>query len=176
MKNNKLIILLIIILLSFVVGLTLIMVNLIYGNKFFKFRFNNKISNEIVFNETFNQSFENININTNASDIFIKQSSDQSIKIIIYGDKENTSVTNNNDELSINSKGKFCIGFCFNQTISKVEVFIPINFSDNIKIDNKYGDITIDKFLDSSLKINADCGDINIKGASKLMLKIVMEI
>ena len=73
MKNNKLIILLIIILLSFVVGLTLIMVNLIYGNKFFKFRFNNKISNEIVFNETFNQSFENININTNASDIFISQ-------------------------------------------------------------------------------------------------------
>ncbi len=169
MKNKGLIIFLIIIFVIIAVTLTIFMFNLIYGkNKIFKFSLYKKVSNELVIDKNYENEFKLINVNTDASDIYIKHSDNEKIKVLVYGDKDNTNINSNNNELTINSKGKVCIGFCFNRTISKVEIYLPSNYNHNIKVTNKFGDINIAEFLNSNLEINADCGDITIDEANDI--------
>lgn len=167
MKNKKAIILLITIMSLLIFALIGLMI-FVMNNKFnIKFRgiFSQRIE-ELQIEETYKNNYEKININTDAADVYIKQSEDEDIHVKIYSEKEKSRVIDNEIELNIEVEQKKCVGICINNKISKVEVYIPENYEKKIKIDNKYGDIEIASFENLKLEIKEDAGDIKIDSAN----------
>ena len=163
MNNKSLKIILIIFLSILAIGLSIFFA-IVLTNKKFKFGHfhfgGHKVSNELVFNEEYDTIFDTIKIDSKSSDIEIKDGKSSKIKVIIYGDKDETKVDTIDNKLSIKSNEKSCTGFCFNMTIAKIEVYLPSSYSGNINITNNYGDIDIDKFDNLVLDAKLDAGDI----------------
>lgn len=167
MKNKKAIILLITIMSLLIFALIGLMI-FVMNNKFnigFKRIFSQRIE-ELQIEETYKNNYEKININTDAADVYVKQSEDEDIHVKVYSEKEKSRVIDNEIELNIEVEQKKCVGICINNKISKVEVYIPENYEKEIKIDNKYGDIEIASFENLKLEIKEDAGDIKIDSAN----------
>ena len=171
MKNNKLIILLITLLSIICIFLIIFMISVIKGNnKNIMFNFVNKVSNELVVDKNYNNYFKKIDIKSDSSNIYLKSTNDENIGVIIYGDKNNTEVKTDNDELSIKTNKRDCIGFCFNERMSKIEVYLPADIANDIVINNNYGDIFVDEFLNSDILVNEDSGDVSILGGNEVIV------
>lgn len=169
MKNNKFIIFLIFLLTIISIVLIIFMFSMINGKtKFPIFNFNNKVSNKLVFEQTYEKMFDEIIINSSSSNIYIKTSEDNLVKVVIYSDEDKTNVTELDNKLTITLKEKNCIGFCFNYTVPKIEVYLPKDYKNNINITNNYGDVEIDEFLNANMEILEDCGDVKIKGGNTI--------
>lgn len=169
MKNKGLIVSLIIVLSIISILLIVFMINIINGGfKFSKIRISHKVSNKLVLDKTYNNNFTKIYVNSNASDIDIKHSTDNQIRVVIYGDKDKTTVSDDNNELKITIKSKSCIGICINNIIAKTIIYLPEDYSNNIKLVNNYGDIKIDKYLNANIDIKEDCGDVSIKSGKNV--------
>lgn len=165
MKNRGLIIFLIVLLSVIAVILLVFMFGLLLNKYRFSW-FNYSVSKKLVIDDTYEKIFENINIDGSTSDIYIKNTSDDNIRLVIYGDKEDTIVNDNDKTLEINIKTKPCFGICFNQKLAKVEIYLPEDYNNNINITNKYGDIEIGEFLNANIKVEEDAGDVSILGGS----------
>lgn len=165
MKNKKAIIFLIVLLSVITIFLTTIFIISLTSNKlpkFFNFKFSSKVSNELVFDETYENIFDEIKIESKASDIELKVNDSDFIKVVIYGDKDKTKVETKENKLTIQSDSKSCYGICINMTIAKIEIYLPSTYSNKIDIDNNYGDIKIENFKEMIASINEDYGDIEI--------------
>ena len=173
MKNKTLTITLIVILSLLVILLTLFFINVLTNQSFRLFNFNisQKESTNLIFNKEYEEVFENIKIKSNYSNIELKSGIDEQIKVIIYGDEDNLQVNDSNQELDITSKGKTCVGFCFNQNISKIEIYLPSNYSGNIDIDSNYGDVKVATFNNMILNTSLDAGDINVNSLKSGKIK-----
>lgn len=170
-KNKKLIIFLIILLSVVSVFLIWFMIYIINGNfQLSRFNFWHKVSNELVFDKIYDNTFSKVYVKSDASDIYFKLSDNNNVRVVVYGEKENTSVVTTNDELSIITNEKSCIGFCFNSTIAKVEVYLPNNYDKKIEIVNNYGDIQIGDFFNSLIDINEECGDVEVIGGKEVII------
>lgn len=169
MKNKKLIITLIILLSFISIAIIIFMIGLIKGNiKMPRFGFHfSKESNQLVINETYNQTFNNINIASSASNIYVKSTKEKDVKVVVYSSENKVDVKTNNNELLIESKNK-CTSFCVNMTIDKIEVYLPSNFNNNILINNNYGDVNLDEFLNSNIEVNENSGDVIILGGKNV--------
>ena len=165
MKNRKLIIILITFLGIITLLLTILFVFLLSNKiKFnhFHFSFGNTISNELVLDEHYEIVFEKININTNASKIDVYESIDNDIRLVIHGDKDRTSVSTGDSILDIVSNTKECKGFCFNNKIGKVALYLPSNYDKNLVINNSFGDINVESFNKINVDISSDYGDVKV--------------
>lgn len=164
MNNKTLKIILIIFLSLLVIGLSVFFVNILTNKdfRFGHFSFGHKVSNELVFNQEYETIFDTIKIDSKSSDIEIKEGNESKVKVVIYGDKDETNVEVVNNKLNIKSNEKKCIGFCFNMTIAKIEVYLPNGYSGNINIENKYGDVNIGNFDNLILDATLDAGDIKV--------------
>lgn len=161
MKNKTGTILMIVLLSIIVILLTNFLILSLTNKNFLRmFHFNSNISKTKVIDETYNDIFNKINIEVKAGKIEIKNGEKDETKVIIYGDKDRSSVKINNNELIVSSKEKTCIGICFNQTISKVEIYLPSDYEGNIKINSDYGDIDIDELKGAQIDANISAGDI----------------
>ena len=152
MKNNKAITIILICICSiFTILLSIFLVVSIKDkNKFtFNFGFLKKgESNNLIYNESFDDINKNVNIKVSSSNIYIKNSSDNKAILKMYGSeksKDDLKVTNEED-LNINVESKGCIGFCFNNEADKVILYLPETFDKKINIENSYGDAKIEKF------------------------------
>ena len=171
MKNKYLIITLIVILTILMVGLSIFFVKLLQSDfKFSGFKFGLQSSNELILDQTYEEKFNKIIIDSSISEINIKKSNDDNIKAIIYGEKDHTDVATNNDTLNIKISEEKCVGFCFNQKSSKVEIYLPEDFNGDINIKNNYGDIYIDELLNANIDIEEDCGDVKILGGNNIKI------
>lgn len=167
MKNRNIIIGLIVLISVICIALIVLMINMMNGKfQLNGFKFSHKVSNELVIDETYDVDFSDVSVTTNASDIYIKVATDNNVRVVIYGDKDNTKVETSNNKLSIISKEKTCVGFCFNTTIAKIEVYLPKNYDKTINVVNNYGDISIDEFLQATIDIEEDCGDVTVSGGN----------
>lgn len=164
MKNNTLIVCLIVLLVIICIALLGFMMKVINGKMGFPY----KVSEELVVDEEYENNFETINITSDASDIEVKETSGEKVRVIIYGDKDKTEVEERNNELKIISKHKKGTWFAFRNKIAKIEVYVPKEFDKNITINNKYGDIDVEEFLEATIEINEDCGDVDIAGGNKV--------
>lgn len=164
MKNNTLIVCLIVLLVIICIALLGFMMKVINGKMGFPY----KVSEELVVDEEYENNFETINITSDASDIEVKETSGEKVRVIIYGDKDKTEVEERNNELKIISKHKKGTWFAFRNKIAKIEVYVPKKFDKNITINNKYGDIDVEEFLEATIEINEDCGDVDIAGGNKV--------
>ena len=164
MNNKTLKIILIIFLSLLVIGLSVFFVNILTNKdfRFGHFSFGHKVSNELVFNQEYETIFDTIKIDSKSSDIEIKEGNESKVKVVIYGDKDETNVEIVNNKLNIKSNEKKCIGFCFNMTIAKIEVYLPNGYSGNINIENNYGDVNIGNFDNLILDATLDAGDIKV--------------
>ena len=127
-----------------------------------------KVSNKLIYDKTFDENFNEITINAKASNIYIKES--DTIKVMIYGKKNKTKV-DANDKLTIKVDEIPCVGVCINNTISKVEVYLPTLYQSIININNSSGEIKIEKFPNLIMKINEDYGDVFIKEGYDISIK-----
>ena len=186
--NKTLRIIFIILLSMLAVGIGIVFVKLLTGNGFLNFSFNRFESKELVIEEVYDNIFENININSEEGNIYIEQSNDDKIKVVVYGKKEISEVKVENDTLVIKGDTDKCSFICFNHKIARIEVYIPSNFDKNIKIEgdtsdtimndfeyasieitDKTGDVTIGKIKDVNIKTST--GDIRINNAEKAKIK-----
>lgn len=164
MKNNTLIVCLIVLLVIISIGLITFMIKVINGKMGFPY----KVSDELVVDEEYNNNFDEINITSDASDIEVKETSGEKIRVVIYGDKDKTEVEEKNNELRIISKHNKGSWFAFRNKIAKIEVYIPKDYDKNIIINNKYGDIDVEEFSKANIEINEDCGDVDVIGGNKV--------
>ena len=164
MKNNTLIVCLIVLLVIISIGLITFMIKVINGKMGFPY----KVSDELVVDEEYNNNFDEINITSDASEIEVKETSGEKIRVVIYGDKDKTEVEEKNNELRIISKHKKGSWFAFRNKIAKIEVYIPKDYDKNIIINNKYGDIDVEEFSKANIEINEDCGDVDVIGGNKV--------
>lgn len=167
MKSKKAIALLITLLVLLIISLIGLMI-FVMNNKFnigFRKIFSQRIE-ELQIEETYKNNYEKININTDAADVYVKQSEDKDIHVKVYSEKEKSRVIDNEIELNIEVEQKKCVGICINNKVSKVELYIPEDYEKEIKIDNKYGDIEIASFENLKLEIKEDAGDIKIASAN----------
>ena len=164
MNNKTPKIILIVFLSILVIGLSIFFVNILTNKnfRFGHFSFGHKVSNELVFNQEYEAIFDIIKIDSKSSDIEIKEGNESKVKVVIYGDKDETNVEIVNNKLNIKSNEKKCIGFCFNMTIAKIEVYLPSSYSGNINIENNYGDVNIGNFDNLILDAKLDAGDIKV--------------
>jgi len=168
MKNKTMTIVLIVILSIIAISLIVAMILMING-KFHlpNFRFNYKTSNELQIDETYQKNFKKIKIQADSSEVEIKTSKEQDIKVKVYAEKEMTTLSTKEEELLITSKEKKCIGFCFHD-ITKIEVTVPEDYQNKIEIENKYGDVKIENVIYADIEVNEDCGDVDIEGGNNI--------
>ena len=168
-----------IILISFliliIVGVSILFVMILNGNlkiDGFKFKFKNSYITEIAIDEVYEESFDKINITSNAGDIKIYESDSDSIKLVIHNKKENTKVTTDDNILNIEAKSRKCNFVCINQKIAKIELYIPSNYDKDIKINTQYGDITIESFENANFNIKSNYGDIKLDKVNNAKLDL----
>ena len=68
-----------------------------------------KLGTEVVLEQTYNTIFNEIDIKAKMTDLYIKESNDNNIKIIIYGEKEYFDVSEKNNKLFIRNKLSYFI-------------------------------------------------------------------
>ena len=174
--NKKTKIIIIITLLSIlIIGLISMMVFVISkgGFNFISLGISSKVSTNLVYDEVYETNFSKININSDISDIEIKQSNDEKIEVLIYSNEKDNNVNVNDSEnlnVSLKEKGGFNL-FKWNRLNSRIEIYIPINYDKNIEIISSYGDIRIDRFTNSNISIESDCGDIDIDEVDTVKVK-----
>ncbi len=171
MKNKPLLITLIILLTILAIGLIIGMFYIINGKIRFPQFSSYKVSSNLSIEKTYDLTFEKIRVEAKASEIHVKKTKDTEIKLRIFSDHEKTKVEINNQELFIKLEEKACIGFCFHQTIDKIELYIPEDFEKEINLINEYGNIIIDSFLNADIKIKENCGDVKVAGANRAFIE-----
>lgn len=165
-KNNKGLIITIIVLLCIVVimlaGLMAYLLTINSGINFAGFENKDKI----IYDESFDSSnVNNLIINSDCGDIDIKQSTDGEIRIVARGGKaDKFSLNNTEGTITVNSKkDKAYNTFSFYklQNITQdIEIYLPDDCIEMLEINSSYGDVDIDSSINSQLKISCDYGDI----------------
>ena len=149
MKNNKVLTIVLICICSiFTILLSIFLVVSIKDkNKFtFNFDFFKKgESNNLIYNESFDDINKNVNIKVSSSNIYIKNSSDNKAILKMYGSEKSK------DDLKVT-----------NEEVDKVILYLPETFDKKINIENSYGDAKIEKFENVILNAKISSGDINV--------------
>lgn len=172
MKNKSLLITLIIVLSIIALVVLSLLVFLLTGSKRFGyFNFGSSVSEELVLEESYEPGFEQIVVDASSATIEVKSATDEQIKLFIYGDKDRVKVDTKSGKLLITLKGKKCFGFCFNQKIDKVELYIPNTFAKDLEINNDYGDITIGDFPQAHISVEEDYGDVFIQSGNEVKVE-----
>lgn len=171
MKNKKLIILLIILCSVLAVGLITFMILMMNNNfRISNIVFHQRVSKNLVLEKNYSTSFDYIDIYTSNADIEVMNSNDDQIHLKIYGENKKYKVVDD-QKLMIELFEKKCIGFCFQNIISKVVIEIPDGYMSNIKIDNDYGDIKIGNLPHVKFDVIQDCGDFYMRKADFIQIK-----
>ena len=124
MKNNKSTIKIICLLGIIIIALIVGMVLFIKKNNDYKFirKYGSTIK-EIQVDEIYENKYDKIVIEAEATDIEIKKSENDTTQLKVYAEKDKAEVTNNTSELKIKIKEAPCKFLCLNinKKISKIE-------------------------------------------------------
>lgn len=151
-----------------------LMIWLMTGNRhFFKgftFGFGSHISTKIVLDEVYDNTFQYIDLDMEFGDIYLKQSLDDKVHVKVYSDDDKMASSISPERLSISfaeEKSHF-FNFSFARVRSKIEVYLPKEYQNHIELTNNYGDIETDTFSETKFQVEADCGDVSIRGAQTI--------
>lgn len=177
-RNNKGLIITVIALLCVIaVLLTSFMGYVIHTNNskfsFFDWSENNKKIN-IIYDESFDSAaISAINIDSECGDIDIKQSTDNTIRIVAHGtDEKLFSISNDNGTITINNKAsdnktKFVYPFGNYTNIGiDVDIYMPADCIERLEINSNFGDVKMNTLSNINLKINCDMGNIKAENIS----------
>ena len=172
MKSKKSTIALISVLSIITISLIFLFVLLLSNNNIIKkyFRFDIKNSSKIILDEKYN--LNNLEITVDTSDIEIKYSDDDKIKVVVYGENRNDiSINETSESIKIVNKQtkKHFIGISF--TNDNIVIYVPKNYDKNIKINSNYGDVSMESLSNSNVTIDLDCGDLELEEAKSVKIK-----
>lgn len=178
MRNKPLIITLIVLLSIIAILLTVFLVLAIFGVEFPVFANNSfrNINKNIIFEQNYEPEYiEKIDIFSDAGNVKILETSENSIKVDIYGKSDRNlgdiNFSNENGTLKFEIRGmrnKFInFGFSSNDII----IYVPKEFLKEIKVKSNYGDVEIGEFENVSVDLKQDCGDIDLGKAKNATIK-----
>lgn len=124
-----------------------------------------KSSKNIIFNQTYTlEEIQDIDIKQDAGDIIFKESSNDNIEVVIYGNAaSDVNVNLAYEKLSIDYTKKMRFFFFnFGVTKNNIVIYIPMKYANDIAIQNDYGNCEIDNLEYASLDIHCDCGNVEI--------------
>ena len=163
--SKKLSIFLIILLFVFIIALS-VFLGLAIKNDYkfqnFNIIFKDHFSKNLLDEKEFN-NIKDLNINVESADIIVETNSTNTIKVEIYSDNAKEYSITENDKINVVLKNKKIGWFMFGRKGPYVKVLVPSNYSNNINIISKTGDIKIDNLPNASLTVNASVGDIKVK-------------
>ena len=167
---NKIIkILLIVILTIIAIGLSFFLYAFIQKDYDFNFSaFFSHESNTLIDNKIFD-SINNISIKSDVADIYIKNNVDNNYRVEIYSDNEKNhsiDVIDNNLNIAFDSGSNI-----FFAKSSRIVVYIPTTFNNNITINNTTGDIKVESFEFANINVESTTGDTNIDSVNSLNYK-----
>ena len=169
MRNKPLIITLIVLLSIIAILLTVFLVLAIFGVEFPGFANNSfrNINKNIIFEQNYEpEHIEKIDIFSDAGNVKILETSENSIKVDIYGKSDKNlgdiNFSNENGTLKFEIRGmrnKF-LNFGFSE--NDIVIYAPKEIIKEIEIKSSYGDIEIGEFENALVDLKQDCGDIDI--------------
>lgn len=170
MKNKGIIIFLIIFMSIMAISITCLLCLLLKGNlRIGDFRFFQTESYEKIVDTSY-EIRDEITIKSDASDVVIKKQEDQEIGLVVYGENERLKIFDDTN-FTVDYQGKKCIGICFGDYSSRIELSLPSDFAGRITVENKYGAIKIDNFENANITSTLGFGDTTIKGGKKITVK-----
>lgn len=176
MKSKGLIITSIILLSIIIFFLVMFLVTYLNGGVNFRNRFISfgSKNTKIVYDKQFEmEDIKNIEIKQDAGDIIFKEATNDYIQVVLYGENENdVQVDLNNGKLNIDytHKRRFAF-FNFGEIKNDIIIYIPSNYSNEIKINNSYGKCEMTDLKDATVNIDCDCGDVRIGAIRNATLK-----
>lgn len=174
MKNKGLIIATIILLSIVIFFLTMFLVLALSGKINFRgMMFGFSKSTNVVFDEQFElDAIKSIEIKQDAGDIIIKETSNDYIQVVLYGeDKNDVKVDLNNGNLNIDYTHKKVRLFSFGGTKNDIIIYMPSSYSNEIKIKNDYGECEIADLENATVNIDCDAGNVNLGKVKNAIIK-----
>ena len=108
-----------------------------------------------------------IYIDSNISDVYIKNSEDEKIKVELFSDNsKNYSIKLDNNDLKVFMEVDKKISLF--SKLSKIVLYVPSSFSNNFYITDTTGDIEIANYKNASFKVKLTTGDISVDKANIL--------
>lgn len=160
-----------------IIGLVVVLILLLvvllfglFGNLNFSFKNEYK---KVVFEKTYTD-INNIDIDTNIANIYIKKSTTDEYKVEIASKEKYVDVKNDDNDLTINVKGPKCKFMCLNTKASRVTIYIPSNYDKKITANLDMGDLRVENFKKLKLEVDNDMGDVKVDGVSSLTGKVSM--
>ena len=161
MKNVKRTIFIILFILILII---LIFSIIILTNRNFRFIGHDyKTFDTLVVDSNYDVNLKNIVVKFDASELEIKENSENKIGIKIYGDKDKVKLSSDSNKIIVETLNKKCTFFCYNVKIPKVYIYIPSNYSGNIDVQSNFGDVSIYSFPLLDVSINMDSGNLMIE-------------
>lgn len=178
MKNKGLIITLMILVLLIIFGLIIFLCLVLSGRLDFKFNSMNwgaKKSEQVIFDTSYElEEIEKLEILSTAGDISFEESTDEKIRVMVYGENsEDLVVEFSENDLKIDySKYKQKnILFGFNFYSNNIIIYLPKEYGNEISIKANYGDIKAIDLENVMMRIEADCGDITLGKVRDVSIK-----
>lgn len=173
MKNKGLIITLIILLSIIIFFLVMFLVTYLRGGISFKNIFESRSTN-VIFEGQFNlKDINNIEIEQEAGDIIFRKSENDYVQVILYGkDEDDARIDLNGGKLNIDytQKNRFQF-FNFGTIKNDIIIYIPSNYSNEIKIKNNYGKCEMIDLENAIVNIDCDAGDVQLGKIKNVTIK-----
>lgn len=170
MEKKKTITIILITFLTLIAGLILVLMFFIIKEEKNSISFMEDEKKKIIYEKNYALSdIKELKINSRRSDIEIKNTKEEQIKVIIYGstkEKATSYIKNNILNISKNIEKRICFGLCLHEE-DKIVVYLPKQIKSTLEIQNQSGDIIIEKLPNLELKINNTSGNIEIEKVNK---------
>lgn len=176
MKNNGLIITLIVLIVLIIVMLSAFLVLCLNGTINFKggFHLGSK-PDTIIYEETYKLDEINlIDVKQKAGNVIFENANDDNIKIEVYGEEKSdaeVSLANNELKIEYKSEGKGGWFFGFGKEAGDVKIYIPASYEKNIKIRNDAGEVKVANVENADVDIDCDAGDVEINRVKNATIK-----
>lgn len=166
MKNNRIKVLTIILLVVLAVGITGLMVVALLENKNGFSYFNLTKESKIILEKNYTETtLTKISIETNSADVKVVKTTTPEIKVLFYGDEQDdvkSEISENELTISHFPKNRFCFGFC-GWKEEEIIIYLPENQNNNLEIKTISGDIEVQSFERLKSEIKTTSGDIHLE-------------
>lgn len=117
-------------------------------------------------------NIQNIVIDVFSDNLKIISTNEEKVRAHFYGEYSSnnkklpylsTEVRGDTLNISINQKHSLVIGFDYTSSDCKLDIYLPEEYSNNIKIKKSFGDVNIDELKVNEFFCEASSGNVNIK-------------
>lgn len=163
MNNKGLIIVLIIVLCIIIIGLINLLAYAISGD-FNGLNFGGRKSKNIIFEDSYKiADIEEIEVLSIAGNVIFEESKEDEIKVIAYGkDNNDIKVSNANQKLKVDYS-EYRRNTWFNNTVNDIIISIPSTYSNEIKVNNSYGNLDMIALENATVNAKLSCGNIKVE-------------